>query len=294
MTVIRGAQLPNMLHAMFIPTPLTIRFCVFKWPHGPRSALHDAFLRIDRELVDAALFETPPLAAGTCALIAVIKHSPEGNASNILVGTLGDSRAVLSRGGKAHSLSPKQSPSRPDEKERIERAGGWVVVEKELCIERLTRMDLSNRGIRERAERRTNFVEVSRVNGELGCSRALGDVYYKLPALNYPSTYFFYPPGHPCCGAKNAAEVGFEFTADLVIAEPEWVHETCQHDDEFVILACDGLWDVIDEQEAVDIVIEYFNQTIVRDAREALNYLLTLLAGGGVMITDSNRFDFTN
>ena len=144
-------------------------------------------------------------------------------------------------------------------------------------------MDLSNRGIRERAERRTNFV-VARVNGELGVSRSLGDAFYKLPALNFSSTYFFFPPGHPCCGASSAAEVGFEFTADLVVADPEWIHEVCQDDDDFIILACDGLWDVMDEAEAVEIVLEYFNQSESSNAQGAAELLVDLRSELAAMI----------
>ena len=59
----------------------------------------------------------------------------------------GDSRSVLSSNGKAIELSVDHKPDLPTEKERIERAGG--------------------------------FVEDNRVKGVLNLSRSLGDLEYK-------------------------------------------------------------------------------------------------------------------
>lgn len=61
----------------------------------------------------------------------------------------------------------------------------------------------------------------NRVNGVLAVTRALGDTYIKDLVT-----------GHP-------------YTTETVI-QPEW--------DEFMIIACDGLWDVCSDQEAVDLV----------------------------------------
>ena len=65
----------------------------------------------------------------------------------LIVANVGDSRAVLSRGGVAFSLSKDQTATREDEQARIEAAGGWV-----------------NKG---------------RLNGVLAVSRAFGDVEHK-------------------------------------------------------------------------------------------------------------------
>ncbi len=46
----------------------------------------------------------------------------------MVVGNLGDGAAILCRGGKAVPLSTAQTPGRPDETARIERANGWVHV----------------------------------------------------------------------------------------------------------------------------------------------------------------------
>ncbi|RAL14576.1 type 2C protein phosphatase PTC1 [Aspergillus homomorphus CBS 101889] len=75
----------------------------------------------------------------------------------------------------------------------------------------------------------------NRVNGVLAVTRALGDAYLKDLVT-----------GHP-------------YTTETVI-QPE--------SDEFIILACDGLWDVCSDQEAVDLIRN------VPDAQEASKILV--------------------
>ncbi|KAJ6144933.1 protein phosphatase 2C [Penicillium chermesinum] len=75
----------------------------------------------------------------------------------------------------------------------------------------------------------------NRVNGVLAVTRALGDSYLKDLVT-----------GHP-------------YTTETVI-QPE--------QDEFIILACDGLWDVCSDQEAVDLIRN------VHDAQEASKMLV--------------------
>jgi serine/threonine protein phosphatase PrpC len=98
---------------------------------------------------------------------------------HLLVANLGDSRAVLSRGGVSKDMSREHKPSRPDERARIEAAGGWVTVEKELLMSKLHQMDLTDPEIRQQAEKRVKWVEIARVNGELAVARAIGDSDYK-------------------------------------------------------------------------------------------------------------------
>ncbi|KAE8154948.1 phosphatase 2C-like domain-containing protein [Aspergillus avenaceus] len=75
----------------------------------------------------------------------------------------------------------------------------------------------------------------NRVNGVLAVTRALGDAYLK----------------------------------DLVTGHPYTTETVIQPDsDEFIILACDGLWDVCSDQEAVDLVRN------VSDAQEASKVLV--------------------
>lgn len=64
------------------------------------------------------------------------------------------------------------------------------------------------------------WVEYNRVNGNLALSRALGDFVFK----RNPS--------------KSAEE-------QMVIALPDVEQRTINEDWEFVVLACDGVWDVL-------------------------------------------------
>ena len=146
---------------------------------------------------------TPATAdnVGCTAVSALV--TPE----TIVVANSGDSRAVLSRGGRAIPLSSDHKPNDDDERARIEAAG---------C-----RVEEVQGGAR------THY----RINGNLNLSRAIGDLEYKsrsdLPA-----------------------------SAQAITCTPETRTEKIQDDDEFLILACDGIWDVMTDQQAVDFVRE--------------------------------------
>ena len=79
------------------------------------------------------------------------------------------------------------------------------------------------------------FVEFNRVNGNLALSRALGDFAFKTkPEL--------------------AAE------KQIISPEPEVVVREITEDLQFVVLACDGIWDVLSNQEVADFVIHRLAQ----------------------------------
>lgn len=83
---------------------------------------------------------------------------------------------------------------------------------------------------KERIQNAGDSVMIQRVNGSLAVSRALGDFDYK------------------CVHGKGPTE-------QLVSPEPE-VHdiERSEEDDQFIILACDGIWDVMGNEELCDFV----------------------------------------
>ncbi len=70
---------------------------------------------------------------------------------------------------------------------------------------------------KDRIEKARGFVEYGRVNGSLALSRAIGDLEYKKTAYMGP-------------------------TEQMVTALPEIQTRKLDEGDEFVILACDGIW----------------------------------------------------
>lgn len=74
--------------------------------------------------------------------------------AEIICANAGDSRAVMSKKGKAKDLSIDHKPDLPAEKRRIERAQG--------------------------------FVDENRVNGMLALSRSMGDFEYKMNTVMKP------------------------------------------------------------------------------------------------------------
>ncbi|GAA6063353.1 hypothetical protein JCM10212_004399 [Sporobolomyces blumeae] len=73
------------------------------------------------------------------------------------------------------------------------------------------------------------FVEFGRVNGNLALSRALGDFEFKQ-SPNLPAEQ------------------------QIVTADPDLTSHSHTSEDEFVVVACDGIWDVLTSQQVIDYV----------------------------------------
>eukprot|EP00758_Cryptobia_borreli_P002291 Tbor_TRINITY_DN2922_c0_g1::TRINITY_DN2922_c0_g1_i1::g.1118::m.1118/K14803/PTC2_3; protein phosphatase PTC2/3 len=120
------------------------------------------------------------------------------NEKEIVCASVGDSRAVLCRkDGSTVSLSEDHKPENPEERARIEAAGGHV--------------------------------SDNRVNGELAMSRALGDFQYK-------------------------EQTNIAVDKQLVTHIPDVVTVPREEGDEFIVIACDGIFDVMTNQQVVEFV----------------------------------------
>ncbi|KAK1948328.1 putative protein phosphatase 2C 59 [Phytophthora citrophthora] len=182
------------------------------------KSFKDAF-----EQVDEQILQKKPSQDGSTALLiwffADTFNGSDGNDTGALVfytANVGDCRAVMCRSGRGVALTRDHKPDRPDETQRIERAGG--LVDKIAGIPRV--YSAAGAGL-----------TVHRVPSTyLAVSRAFGDRSLKKPT-------------------------------PLVSIEPEVKQFTVRDDDLFLILACDGIWDVLSDQEAVDIALPHFNDT---------------------------------
>ncbi len=157
------------------------------------------------------------------------------------VTNLGDSRAVLCRGKTAVDLSRDHKPSDAPELGRIESAGGRVIVQRVLNLAQLCRVKPELRDqlafdvpIPHKLAKLAGFSSVARIEGELSVSRSIGDIEFKLPFA--------------------AGIHGERVTADLVSNQADATHTQLREEDKFVVVACDGLWDVLTSQQVIDFV----------------------------------------
>eukprot|EP00538_Stauroneis_constricta_P012472 CAMPEP_0119554888 /NCGR_PEP_ID=MMETSP1352-20130426/7246_1 /TAXON_ID=265584 /ORGANISM="Stauroneis constricta, Strain CCMP1120" /LENGTH=1230 /DNA_ID=CAMNT_0007601551 /DNA_START=63 /DNA_END=3755 /DNA_ORIENTATION=+ len=316
--------------------------------------LQNAIIQMDDEFCRICSEDGRDWGSGATALIVILTEE-----NNLIVSNLGDSRGVICRsvpgaidsiwseldvviddvGHRSSSaigdddisrrcvwkeLANAHSPSRADEKQRIEEANGWIATETEIFVEQIRRMDLfdkdvidilrrclnnpldgsasnqngnngtgsqngshggscnaaSGGGLRGAAPHRITCI--SRVCSELAVSRALGDRDFKAQ--------YNIRPNAASNGIKATTESGEvatndnknddddddddddepwwdcsiplpypeghnrRFKGDLVSNTPE-SHQIeigmTNVSEEFVILACDGLWDVMNADDAV-------------------------------------------
>ncbi|AES73518.1 putative protein-serine/threonine phosphatase [Medicago truncatula] len=168
-----------------------------KFISDTKSAITDAYNHTDNEYLKSE--NNHHKDAGSTASTAILVGD------RLLVANVGDSRAVICRGGNAIAVSRDHKPDQTDERQRIEDAGGFVM-----------------------------WAGTWRVGGVLAVSRAFGDRLLK----------------------------------QYVVADPEIQEEKVDSSLEFLILASDGLWDVVSNEEAVGMIKP------IEDAEEAAKRLM--------------------
>jgi len=174
-----------------------------------KRAIREGFLRLDETMKTLPEVESGQDKSGSTAICALV--SP----THVFIANCGDSRAVLSRNGKVAFSTEDHKPINPAEKDRIQKAGGSVMIQ--------------------------------RVNGSLAVSRALGDYEYKQVE------------------GKGPCE-------QLVSPEPEITVHARDPNDEFLVLACDGIWDVMSNDDLCDYIRHQL--TITHDLRSICSSII--------------------
>lgn len=156
-----------------------------------KKAMEDGFLRMDKQIKS-----DPPWAgqdhSGSTAIVALV--SP----THIFWANCGDSRSIFCRNKDLCFATNDHKPFNNIEKNRIEKAGGTVMMQ--------------------------------RINGTLAVSRALGDFDYK---------------GNTSLDAKEQLVSPLP---DVTVMERDLEH------DEFLLLACDGIFDVMTNEAILEYV----------------------------------------
>lgn len=152
------------------------------------------YKRVNNPLLRSDDVEVCGYDSGTTCILALYQRATE----ELLIGNIGDSRAVLCRAGLAIDMSLDHKPEDDIELDRIKKAGGYLTGD-------------------------------GRVKGGLNLSRAFGDHIY-----------------------KDNSKIPLK--DQMITAFPDVTHFKVTKDDEFMILACDGIWNVMSSQECVDFV----------------------------------------
>ena len=174
-----------------------------------KKGIKTGFLNLDDKMREMPEVVSGEDKSGSTAVGVMV--SP----THLFFANCGDSRAILCRNGEVTFSTTDHKPFNQAEKERIQNAGGSVMIQ--------------------------------RVNGSLAVSRALGDFDYKNVQ------------------GKGPCE-------QLVSPEPEVFLEPRNEKDEFIVLACDGIWDVMNNEELCDFVKSRMQLT--NDLKDICNMVL--------------------
>jgi serine/threonine protein phosphatase PrpC len=183
-------------------------------------------------------------SGATCVLVAIYNGNERGHGNapggaHLVAYNCGDSRAVLGRrnstgGFVAMALTNDHKPEKPEERKRILSCGG-----------------------------------------HLGCRQVM---------VNQPGRGPMSMPVGPCrvwyqyrgdtLGLAMSRSLGDSIVHRCgVTCEPELLEHAIEENDEFIIIATDGVWDVVDSNQAVQLIQNFWSKNGNWSTSEASNWL---------------------
>jgi pyruvate dehydrogenase phosphatase len=171
---------------------------------------------------------------GSCGLVSIVTES------KIFIGNVGDSKSTIIRKGKKYQVlttdqsadNPiernrlvKEHPDEPDifkcKKEWTEKVGGGLFT----------------------ASEEIRKYSICYVKGVLQPTRAFGDFHLKYERLSFDKDR-----------NKGFLNDGYKKSFPYITADPEITVIDRRPDDQFLVLATDGLWDELSDEEVTEIV----------------------------------------
>lgn len=184
------------------------------FPWNPKEALRTGFREAEKTFVGtvaARSQEHVTEKSGSCALVMLVVDDW------CYVANVGDSRAIMSgeRGKRLFLLSKDHKPGSEDERKRISEAGGSIYQSQTWQY----------RPTAEGLRKEPNLGPVRLLPGRLSVSRSFGDAEAKIERFG----------GNP----------------SVLIATPDIRSFKISSDHDFVLLGCDGIFDMMTNKEAV-------------------------------------------
>ena len=182
------------------------------------AAIRKAFHKTDREFEKEAF--NNKCEAGAVGVYAYYHYDPETKSGYIYVANVGDCRAILCSDGKVKQLTIDHNPKNESEKERC------------------------NNLIRDCVKDNSDLL-----SGAVAVTRAIGD-YYRVKD-NDNDNINKDQKGKPKIHDKHNDPVYKHKKVDGLSCDPHIIKHKLQDKDEFLIIACDGLWEVVQNQDAM-------------------------------------------
>eukprot|EP00578_Thalassiosira_sp_NH16_P001969 CAMPEP_0181130392 /NCGR_PEP_ID=MMETSP1071-20121207/29838_1 /TAXON_ID=35127 /ORGANISM="Thalassiosira sp., Strain NH16" /LENGTH=602 /DNA_ID=CAMNT_0023216457 /DNA_START=179 /DNA_END=1987 /DNA_ORIENTATION=- len=231
------------------------------------TADHEKIINFDRQLPTGMPTIVPMERSGSTGVVVLV--TPH----HIICANAGDSRAILSKRNEVLPLSFDHKPTNDVELTRVEKDGG--------------------------------FVRAGRVDGDLAVSRSFGDFGYKNRgdrdydslASSTRSSFQMDPSGLSISGrsdmtTSNSKDHRVSVHPDIL------VHTREPSRDEFIVLACDGIWDrltnkmcgdlvrsLIRDNDETDVGLmceEVIDTALELDSRDNMTCLLAVFPGAGM------------
>jgi serine/threonine protein phosphatase PrpC len=198
------------------------------------ACLKSVFLQTDKDFLSSSAHTQHGSTATTALLLG----------KRLYCANVGDSRTMLCRNFQPILLSEDHKPTREDESKRIREAGGFVInnrVMGELAVSRAFGDVDFKKGIQSILEEEEEDDEDEEEEKEGRRSGRTGRQRNKAKTRN---------------NKNNKSEDNSQWDQPLIIAEPDLQVMTINENDQFLLLACDGLFDVYTPSEIVKFVTE--------------------------------------